>query len=183
MVNGLAINQSFIPSKTCDACIKAKQTHRPFPVEAKNRSQIPGECFMTNVWGPAKTTSICGWKYYISFCDDNIRYIMVVFLKNKGEAAIWIKEHVAKIKQKFSKVPTSMRADNGKELVNDKIIKFCRTKGITIEMMAPYSPSQNGIAECFNQTLIKLICAMLIAKGLHTFLWDEAVTHATYICN
>ena len=50
MVNGLAIDQSSIPPKTCDACIKAKQTHRPFPAEAENRSQIPGEHFMTDVW-------------------------------------------------------------------------------------------------------------------------------------
>ena len=169
MVNGLAIDQSSIPSKTCDACIEAKQTHRPLPAEAENRSQIPGERFMTDVWGPARTTSIGGWKYYISFCDDNIRYFMVVFLKNKGEAAIRIKEHVAKIKQKFGKVPTSMRADNGKELVNDEIIKFCRTEGITIETMAPYSPSQNGVAERFNRTLIELVRAMLIAKGLQLF--------------
>ena len=66
---------------------------------------------------------------------------MVVFLKNKGEVAIQIKEHVAKIKQKFSKVLTSMRANNRKELVNGRIIKFCRTEGITIKTMAPYSPS------------------------------------------
>ena len=86
MINGLAIDQFLIPSKMCDACIEAKQTHRPFPAEAKNRSQIPGEHFMTDVWGTARTTSIGGWKYYISFCDDNIRYFMVVFLKNKGRS-------------------------------------------------------------------------------------------------
>ena len=59
-----------------------------------------------------------------------------------------------------------MRADNGKELINDEVIKFCKNEGITIEVTAPYSPSQNGIAEHFNQTLIELVCAMLIAKGL-----------------
>ena len=76
-----------------------------------------------------------------------------------------------------------MRVDNGKELVNDEIIQFCREEGIKIEMTAPYSPSQNGIAERFNQTLIELVCAMLIAKGLPTFLWDEAIFHAVYIQN
>ena len=41
-----------------------------------------------------------------------------------------------RIKQKFGKAPTFIRADNGKELINDKIIKLCRTEGITIEAMA-----------------------------------------------
>ena len=43
LVKGLAIDQSLIPSKMCDACIEAKQAHQPFPKEAKNRSQIQGE--------------------------------------------------------------------------------------------------------------------------------------------
>ena len=138
---------------------------------------------MLDVWGPARAVSTRGWKYYISFCDDNIWYFMVLFLWNKGEAASWIKEYIAKIKQKFGKAPTYMRIDNGRELLNNKIIMFCQNKGITIETTAPYSLSQNGIAECFNWTLIKLVRAMIIAKNLPIFLWDKAVAYATFIRN
>ena len=53
LVNGLTIDQSSIPSKTCEACIQAKQSHKPFPQEAKNRSKVPGERVLTDVWGPA----------------------------------------------------------------------------------------------------------------------------------
>jgi hypothetical protein len=76
-----------------------------------------------------------------------------------------------------------MRVDNGKELVNDEVKQFCAEEGITIETSAPYSPSQNGVAERFNRTLMELVRAMLIAKGLPPFLWDEAVSHATFIRN
>ena len=68
-------------------------------------------------------------------------------------------------------------------MINDEVIRFCKSEGITIEATAPYSPSQNGVAERFNHTLIELVRAMLISKGLPTFLWDEAVSHATYIRN
>src|SRR5271163_1165033 len=54
LVNGLSSDQSSSPSKTCDACIEAKQVHQPFPQESENRSQIPGERFMMDVWGPAR---------------------------------------------------------------------------------------------------------------------------------
>ena len=57
---------------------------------------------------------------------------------------------MAKIKQKFGKALAYMRIDNGKELINEEIINFCRGEGITIETTAPYSPSQNGVAERFN---------------------------------
>ena len=56
--------------------------------------------------------------------------------------------------------------------------KWVAEKGITIETTAPYSPSQNGIAERLNRTLLKTARAMIIAKGLLKFLWDEAVAHA-----
>ena len=49
IVDGLSIDQSMIPSNTCEACIQAKQAHKPFPKEAENRSQEPGERVMSDV--------------------------------------------------------------------------------------------------------------------------------------
>ena len=48
MVNGLAIDQSSIPSKSCDACIQAKQARKSYPQEAESRSQTPGERVMSH---------------------------------------------------------------------------------------------------------------------------------------
>src|SRR5688572_12212394 len=79
--------------------------------------------------------------------------------------------------------PSYMRFDNGRELINEKLINFAREEGITIEPTAPYSPSQNGVAERFNRTLMELARAMLFEKGLPEFLWDEAVAHAAYLRN
>ena len=80
MVKGLMIDESSIPSRSCEACIQAKQAHRPFPQEAKNRSTIAGEWIMGDVWGPAHVESIGKWKYYISLTDDAKRYVMTLFL-------------------------------------------------------------------------------------------------------
>jgi transposase InsO family protein len=183
LVSGLIIDQSSIPSHTCEACIQAKQKHKPFPQEAENRSEIAGERFLSDVWGPAKVTSIGGWRYYISFIDDAKRYDSILFLVKKSDSTERIKGHVVKLKQKFGRAPKFMRVDNGAELVNGEVKKFAEQEGITIEMTAPYSPSQNGIAERFNRTILELVRAMLIAKGLPPFLWDEAARHATYLRN
>ena len=50
-----------------------------------------------------------------------------------------------------------------------------------IETTAPYSPSQNGVVEHLNRTLLEMARAMIIAKGLLKFLWDEAMAHANYL--
>jgi len=46
-----------------------------------------------------------------------------------------------------------------------------------------HSLSQNRIVEQSNQTILELVCAMLILKDLPLFLWDEAAWHATYLWN
>ena len=166
MVDGLFMDQSLITSKSCDACIQAKQARKSYPQEAEHQSQTPGERVMGDVWGLAGKESIGKWKYYISFTDDCIQYVHVLFLKDKGQAFDHIKECVTQIKHHFRKVPKWLPFDNGKELVNEKLKKLAADKGMIIETLAPYSLSQNGVA----RTLLELSRAMLISSNLPTFL-------------
>ena len=79
--------------------------------------------------------------------------------------------------------PCGIRMDRGSEFVNDKLKKWCHSQGIYFQMTAPYSPSQNGVAEHMNQILGKLAQAMLTASKLPQFLWEPTVTHTAYIQN
>ena len=54
---------------------------------------------------------------------------------------------------------------------------------IKIEATTPYSPSQNGIVEQFNCTIIELVQAMILAHNVPKNLWHKAINHATYIWN
>jgi transposase InsO family protein len=60
---------------------------------------------------------------------------------------------------------------------------WCKEHDIEIHFTAPYSPSQNGITEQMNQTLVKLSCVMLNANDLPEFLWEYTVLHAAYLQN
>ena len=55
--------------------------------------------------------------------------------------------------------------------------------GLDIQAMAPYSPSQNGIAECMNRMLVELGRTMLKGQDLPEFLWDFVNAHAAYLRN
>lgn len=184
MVDGLIIDETTSPSRSCESCIQAKQAHRPFPREAEHRSSTPGERIISDVWGPTKKESLGKSRYYITFTDDCTRMVTTQFMKTKDEAYSKIIDHCAAVERKYGgNMPKYLRFDNGKELVNEKLKKWASAKGIEVETSAPYSPSQNGVAERFNRTLLELARAMLIAKSLPTFLWTEAVNHATWIRN
>ena len=60
----------------------------------------------------------------------------------------------------------AFHSDNGGEYVNKSFKEFCTKNGIIMETTAPYSPSQNGIAEWLNQTLLEHVHAMLFANNL-----------------
>jgi len=75
------------------------------------------------------------------------------------------------------------RIDRGTEFINKDLQNWCHTKGMEIQMTAPYSPSQNGVAERINRTLVELARAMINAAKLPKFLWEPAVAHVAYVQN
>ena len=137
---------------------------------------------MGDVWGPAHVESIGKWKYHVSLTDNAKQYVMTLFSWTKDQAQSQIKEHINMIEKKYLQLRKYLWFDNGKELVNEEIRRWAAEKGIIIETTTPYSPSQNGVAERFNWTLLELACAMFFKKNLHIFLWDKAVVHAAYLC-
>ena len=54
----------------CKACIEAKQSRSPIPKEVSRWDRLPSELTHTDFWGPAQTSSLKGYRYYISFIDD-----------------------------------------------------------------------------------------------------------------
>ncbi len=79
--------------------------------------------------------------------------------------------------------PRAIRVDQGKEFLSDQLKDWCEERGIEIQLTAPYSPSQNGIAERMNRTLVELARAMRISADLPENLWESAFTHASYLRN
>ena len=55
--------------------------------------------------------------------------------------------------------------------------------GLEFQKTAPYSPSQNGVAERMNRTLVELGHTMIKGHILPEFLWEYAIAHATYLWN
>jgi len=70
----------------------------------------------------------------------------------------------------WGKTPCAICTDRGMEFVNETLREWCHSQGIELQVMAPYSPSQNGVAERMNRTLVELACAMLMALELPEFL-------------
>ena len=65
--------------------------------------------------------------------------------------------------------------DNAREFILSEFQEYLDSEGIILEMTSTYLPSQNGVAERLNRTLIERARAMIINSGLPKFLWEEAI--------
>ena len=116
------------------------------------------------------------------FVDDTSRYTTVQFLKAKSQASEHVKAYLTYLQNQGWK-PHAIHIDHGKEFINENLKLWCHQQGIEINQTAPYSPSQNGVAERMNRTLVELVRTMRAATDLPEFLWEEATSHAAYLRN
>ena len=163
----------------CVACTEAKLAHEPYKM-VERLTRFPGNLTHIDVWGKYDIILILGHQYYILFVDDAARYVTVQFLKRKDEASAKVIEYLAYLRTQ-GKFPKAIRVDCGKEFINAVLSSWCREHGIEVHMTAPYSPSQNGVAEHMNRTLVELSRTMLTAQSMPEFLWEQAVAHVAYI--
>ena len=84
-IKGIRLDPN-IPELDCKAYIYAHATHI---LMSKPRISIPSQNFRdevhTDVWGPASTSTMKGWCYFITFTDDATCYTIVYLLKTKDQ--------------------------------------------------------------------------------------------------
>ena len=113
----------------------------------------PGELTHVDLWGKYDVESIHGNSYYLLLIDDASHFTTVEFLKTKNQAAQKIKDYMAYLKAR-DHLPCAIQMDLRTEFVNEELHTWCHSQGIHFQMTAPYSPSQNGVAEHMNHTLV-----------------------------
>ena len=75
-VTGLPVFKVADMQRVCEACQLGKQARSSFPHD-KHVSNNVLEVVHSDVWGPAKITSMGGCKFYVTFIDDHTRKVWV----------------------------------------------------------------------------------------------------------
>lgn len=104
LVTGFNIPEDSTVPSLCDTCITAKLTHTLVSTDPVIRSLVPGEKTHSDLWGPYRTASLQGSKYYITFTDDCTRHISVLFLKSKDKAVNKISKYLNWLTTKFDRL-------------------------------------------------------------------------------
>jgi hypothetical protein len=129
MVNGMNLQE--VPlHHVCEACIEGKHQRTSFPkVEATRASKLL-ELVHSYVFGPMKTTSCGGARYFVTFIDDFSRKTHVYFLKVKGEVFDKFEEYKALVENQIGEKIKTLQSDNKRKFMSKKFDNFLHECGI-----------------------------------------------------
>lgn len=150
----------------CEGCVYGKQRRLPFPSGQSWRASNFLDLVHADLCGPMRTESIGGSRYFLLLTDDFTRMSWVYFLAFKSEAFNEFKKFKVLVENQSGRTIKALRTDRGGEFISNEFNEFCADHGIRRELTAPYTPQQNGVAECKNRTVVEMARSMLKAKGL-----------------
>ncbi|MCO5614022.1 hypothetical protein L7F22_068302 [Adiantum nelumboides] len=181
LVEGLSTVRS--PTGVCEPCQLGKQHRVAFPKQASTRASAPLALVHTDLCGPMSTSSLSGLCYMLVLVDDFSRYTWVSFLKLKSEAFGSIRDWKAMVEKEKDLKVKSIRSDRGGEFLSENFARWCKSEGIRRQLTTSYTPSQNGVVERKNRTIMEMARAMLAHASLPRSYWAETCNTAVYIQN
>jgi hypothetical protein len=169
--------------KHCISCIEGKSVRRSFNNERKHLAKEKGERIVSDVWGPAKTTSLGGSSYFISFTDEYTHFTSIYFMKHRTEAFQKFCQFHTLLQTQFNIKLRYFRFDRAGEYMSSEFQSYLLNHGIRAEPIPTDTPELNGKAERINRTLIEMVRTMLADSHLPHFLWAEILQTAAFLYN
>jgi len=176
------VSQTDIHEFRCEACIMGKGTRLSAP-PSNIRAAKPLEIVHIDLWGPARTASVGGCKYFLTCYDDYTRKIHLSFLKNKSDSFKNVIEYIATVERQLSTKVKCIRSDNGGEFTSNAFTTFMQQHGIEHITVPPYSHAQNGRVEQVHLTILNGVRTVLTHSGLPAHFWAEAAAYTVYTRN
>ena len=130
--------------------------------------------------------SLGGSIYALVVVDEASRYVWVIPIRNKSDAAQELIDLINRVETKFSNRNLKLKrlhSDQGKEFINEKLSKFLKDKGIDQTTSPAYLPQYNSIVERMNQWLNNCVKSMIEeCKGPQS-LWGNGLVYSAQIHN
>ncbi|KAE8243175.1 hypothetical protein A4X03_0g7847 [Tilletia caries] len=169
--------------RVCDVCVTANQKHAPYPDRAPSRADTPGKLVHCDYMGPFTGHPSFAW--ILTLVDDCTRKTWAFCLPDRSAETLTatLDAWAQQVEVTISQPVVTIKTDNGKEFVSDELQAWAKERGTTWTWTAPYSSSQNGVAERRNGLLEERMRAMLRGARLPFGFWPYAVQYAAYVIN
>jgi transposase InsO family protein len=114
----------------CDVCVLTKQRWLPFPQQSSFRAKERLELVHGDLCGSVTPATPEGRRYFLLVVEDLSRYMWVVVLGSKGEAANTIRRAQAAVEAECGRKLRVLRTDNGGEFTTAEFASYCVDEGV-----------------------------------------------------
>ncbi|KAM1755844.1 hypothetical protein ACFX12_008126 [Malus domestica] len=166
----------------CSSCLKGKFCKLPFSLST-NKSIKPFAVIHSDLWGPAPSISIDGYRYYVTFIDEYTRHCWLFPLINKSDVFATFVAFYSFVLTQFATAIQTLQSDGWGEYVSKAFQSFLLDKGITHQLSCPHTPEQNGLAERKHRHVIETTVTLLQTARLPASFWSYACQTAVYLIN
>ena len=176
------ISISSVTKKMCASCQLGKSSRLPFQ-SSSFVAKRPLEKVHCDLWGPAPTMSVQGFRFYVIFVDHWSRYCWIYPMKYKSEFySIFCKFQALVENQLRCRIGT-FQCDGGGEFISSTFLEHLQKDGIKQQMSCPYTPEQNGLAERKHRHITELGLSMMFDSKTPLKFWVEAFFTAVFLAN
>ncbi|XP_020242871.1 uncharacterized protein LOC109821088 [Asparagus officinalis] len=125
----------------------------------------------------------------VKFADDNTIPVMgkgrvLIKLKNRDHKFISDVSYMLNMKNNLLSMCQLLKKGYDPRFSDNQLLIFDkREEGIKCDVIFPYTPQHNSIAERKNQTILDMARSMLKAKGMPNYFLGEAISCAAYLLN
>ena len=165
---------------SCEKFFRAKQTQQFFN-DSFNKAYAPLSVVHCDVWGPYRTTSSSGARYFLTIVDDFSRAVWTYLMLEKSEVAQLLREFIALAERQFERQVKKNRSNNRSEFLVLK--SFFRQLGIEHQTSCVDTPQQNGRVERKHRHILNVARACLFQARLPVSFWGESILTASHLIN
>ncbi|GJR55631.1 retrotransposon protein, putative, ty1-copia subclass, partial [Tanacetum coccineum] len=180
--DGVLESFDFKSDDVCESCLLGKMTKSPF-TGSYERGEGLLDLVHTDVYGPFRSATKDGKRYYVTFTDDFSIYGYVYLIKHKSDTFEVFKRYQNKVENQLGRKIKVLQSDRGGEYLSIEFFDHLKNCGIVSQLTPPRTPKLNRIAERRNKTLLDMVRSMMSRATLPISFWGYALETATHILN
>eukprot|EP00171_Calliarthron_tuberculosum_P004931 IDg4931t1 len=120
----------------------------------------------SDVAGPLSVPSKGGARYFVTFIDDNSRWVTVYPIKSKSESFASFRHFQNFAERQMGRKIKSLRSDGRREYISNALQAYIERNGIHQQITVAHTRQQIRVAERMNRTLKDLVRAMILHKNV-----------------
>ena len=166
----------------CIPCLIGKSPQTSYSHNAKRASSV-GDLIHIDTCGPFPTLTPRKQVYFSIFLDDASNYGVTTLLSNKNDVFSAWKKVEASWELLSGNHIKAVRLDGAKEFTQGALANHLLSRGIVMQVTAPYAHAQAGKAEHYVRTIEDGVQTLLADAKLPLSFWGDAALTTQYLRN